>query len=818
MFVEVAFPLPLLKTFYYRCPATCFEQLQPGQRLLVPFQNRKLTAYVVRPLKHLPAHLPTSISLKEILRPIDASTLISPELFQLSSWISEYYFASQGEVLKACLPRKTDLRTKKVVTLTTAGLDFYERIESLPVSHILERQVLRLLAQHRSLDFKELGKLLDLQVNDRTLRKLVAEGWVEIRQDLIDKVMSHRQQNVVSLHSQVAESPSLAGLTPLQVSVIEHLRRSQCPLRLQDLLESTSASISTVRSLSKKGLILIAREPLRRDPFTAIHGFTIDARRTHTEEQSAVLRELRQAQQTHSFVPALLHGVTGSGKTEIYLSLIEETLEQQKSALILMPEIGLTPRAAQGFRERLGSRVAILHSRLSDGERFDEWWRIKGGEAHVVVGTRSAVFAPLENLGLIVVDEEHDPSYKQQESPRYHARDTALVRGKLAKALVVLGSATPAVETFFNARSGKYRYLRLASRVLSRPLPEVTLVDMREEFKAARNSTLFSRTLRTGIQERLERQEQVLILLNRRGFSACLLCRSCGQTIQCRQCSIALTFHRTINRLLCHYCDYQQKVPNICPRCSSEYLYFQGEGTEKVEALLEKAFPAARIARLDRDTTQRKNAHVEILRQFQKGETDILTGTQMISKGHDFHNVTLVGILSADNSLGFPDFRCAERTFHLLTQMSGRAGRGELPGQVLIQTFHPEHYCLRFVAQHNYEGFYEKEIRFRKTMHYPPFSGMANILARDRNLEVAAKSLNNFGKILQRLADGQMRILGPTASPLAKLKNQHRFQLLVKSKSRLKLRETLRQVLNQGEAEGLDTNRIHIDIDPVNIL
>jgi primosomal protein N' (replication factor Y) (superfamily II helicase) len=818
MFVEVVFPLPLPRTFFYRCPENCFEQLQPGQRLLVPFHNRKLTAYVIRALKHLPADLPASIALREILSVLDASSLISPELFQLSTWISEYYFASQGEVLKACLPPKSDLRTKKVATLTTAGLDTCERIEILADFSVLEKQILGLLAQHGSMDFKELGKLLGLEVNDRTLRKLVAEGWVEIRQDLMDRVMSHRQQTVVSLKAETADSPSPAGLTPLQVSVFQQLRQSHGPLRLPELLASASASLSTVRSLAKKGLIVLERKPVPRDPFKIIHGFAVGARPTHTEEQGAVLRELRQAQQTHSFVPALLHGVTGSGKTEIYLSLIEETLQQKRSALFLMPEIGLTPRAAQEFRERLGGRVAILHSGLSDGERFDEWWRIKRGEADVVVGTRSAVFAPLENLGLIVVDEEHDPSYKQQESPRYHARDTALVRGKLAKALVVLGSATPAVETFFNARSGKYRYLRLVSRVQSRPLPEVTLVDMREEFKAAGNKSLFSRALQAGIQKRLDRREQVLILLNRRGFSASLLCRSCGQNIQCRQCSIALTFHRTINRLLCHYCGFQQGVPKLCPRCSSEYLYFQGEGTEKVEALLGKAFPAARIARLDRDTTQKKNAHVDILRQFQKGETDILIGTQMISKGHDFHNVTLVGILSADNSLGFPDFRCAERTFHLLTQMSGRAGRGDVPGQVLIQTFHPEHYCLRFVAQHDYEGFYEKEIRFRKIMHYPPFSSMASILARDRNLEVAARNINAFGKILQRLADSHMRVLGPTVSPLARLKNQHRFQLLVKSKSRLELRETLRKVLKQGETEGLDADRIHIDIDPVNIL
>ena len=462
--------------------------------------------------------------------------------------------------------------------------------------------------------------------------------------------------------------------------------------------------------------------------------------------------------------------MTGSGKTEVYLCLIEATLQRRKTALMLMPEIGLTPRVAEEFRQRLGRDIAILHSGLSDGERFDEWWRIKRGEARVVIGTRSALFAPLENLGLIVVDEEHDPSYKQQESPRYHARDTALVRGKLARALVVLGSATPGIETFHNARSGKYRYLRMMSRVQSRPLPEVTLVDMREEFKASGKPAVLSTALQIQIAQRLERKEQVLVLLNRRGFSASVLCRSCGQNIQCRNCSISLTFHRSANRLVCHYCSFEQRVPKLCPRCSSEHLYFQGEGTEKVEVLLEKLFPNAKIARLDRDTAQRKNAHATILRRFQNGETDILAGTQMISKGHDFHNVTLAAILSADSSLSFPDFRCAERTFHLLSQMSGRPGRGELPGRVLIQTFHPEHYCLKLVAQHDYEGFFEKEIRFRKVMHYPPFTSLANLLVRDRNLDKAAHLISSIGKIVQKLAAGQMRLLGPAISPLGQAK------------------------------------------------
>lgn len=818
MFVEVALPLPLLKTFHYRCSGASFERLEPGQRVLVPFKNRQLTAYVIRTFQQRPASLPADVPLKEVIGLVDSASLVSTELFQLARWISDYYFAPRGEVLRACLPPRMNLRTRQVAAVTMAGLDACEQIASLPDLTVRDKEILRLLAENKLLDFRQLGKLLGSEITAATLQRLSRPGWVEIRHDLDDSVISARQQRVVSLREPSPESASLSDLTPLQAKVIEHLKLTSTPVPASRLLESLQLSSSVLKSLEKRGWLVITRENVQRDPFKSIDGFSSVRPSEHTAEQRQVLEELRQLQRAGLFAPTLLHGVTGSGKTEVYQCLIEETVASRKSALLLMPEIGLTPRIAQEFRQRFGTCVAILHSGLSDGERFDEWWRIQRGEARVVIGTRSALFAPLRDVGLIVVDEEHDPSYKQQESPRYHARDCALVRGKLANALVILGSATPAIETFFNARSGKYRYLRLTSRVQSRPLPDVTLVDMREEFRRTGKNVIFSEVLKNGICERLERKEQVLILLNRRGFSASVLCRSCGQNIQCRNCSISLTFHRAANRLCCHYCSYEQRVPRACPRCSSEYLYFQREGTEKVEALLEKTFPNARISRLDRDTVRKKGAHVEILSEFQRGETDILTGTQMISKGHDFHNVTLVGILSADTSLSFPDFRCAERTFHLLSQMSGRAGRGDLAGQVLIQTFHPEHYCLKFVVRHDYEGFFDKEIKFRRLMHYPPFTGIVSILVRDRKLEAAASTISAFGKIVQELSDAQMRILGPTLSPLAKLKNEHRFQMMIKAESRLLLRQKLNKCLERAESEGIDLHRIHIDVDPVNIM
>ena len=816
MFLEVALPLPLLQTFTYRCPPSIFHQAQPGQRVLVPFRNQRVAGFVVKKTEQPPTNLPVGVILKEVLDLIDPSSLISAELLQLAEWVGDYYFASKGEVLRACLPPKANVRTQTSVVLMQPGLDALEGDEETAELSLKERQLLRILGKHRSLKLKELAQRAGFEVGERHLRRLVFNQWVQIQHQLAEPAMTPRFQKSVALRAGTAVET--LKLTAQQFKVVQSLSARPKPVAVAALLEELSISPSALNSLQRRGLVVFSSEAVRRDPLKSVAAVSSSSQRAHTFEQINVLKELHDALSSNSFVPALLHGVTGSGKTEVYLCLIEASLQRGKTVLMLMPEIGLTPRVAEEFRQRLGRDIAILHSGLSDGERFDEWWRIKRGEARVVIGTRSALFAPLENLGLIVVDEEHDPSYKQQESPRYHARDTALVRGKLARALVVLGSATPAVETFHNARSGKYRYLRMKSRVQSRPLPEVTLVDMREEFKSTGKPAVLSGALQAQVAQRLERKEQVLVLLNRRGFSASVLCRSCGQNIQCRNCSISLTFHRAASRLVCHYCSYEQRVPKLCPRCSSEHLYFQGEGTEKVEALLEKLFPKARIARLDRDTVQRKNAHATILRRFQIGETDILAGTQMISKGHDFHNVTLAAILSADSSLSFPDFRCAERTFHLLSQMSGRPGRGELPGQVLIQTFHPEHYCLKLVAQHDYEGFFEKEIRFRKMMHYPPFTSLANLLVRDRNLDKAAHLINGIGKIVQKLAAGQMRLLGPALSPLAKLKSEHRFQLLIKARTRQQLREVLKQSLRLAEEEGLETSKIHIDIDPQNIM
>ena len=498
-------------------------------------------------------------------------------------------------------------------------------------------------------------------------------------------------------------------------------------------------------------------------------------------EQKAALATIQRSVEEKKFSVSLLHGVTGSGKTAVYLAAMQAVLEQGASAILLVPEIGLTPAAAANLHQVFGDEVAILHSALSADERAEQWHRIRRGEARIVVGTRSAVFAPVENLALIVVDEEHDSSYKQEETPRYNGRDVAVMRGKLTNAAVVLASATPAIESYHNAEAGKYRLIELKERVERRPLPEVELVDMRSEFQQTGEDQIFSRQLIQEVTDRLDRGEQAMVLLNRRGYSSVVLCRACGETLQCKNCTIAMTFHKAAHRMECHYCGYRQAVPKRCTACNSEHIFFLGTGSEKVEERLHAAFPQARIGRLDRDTVRNRHDFERVLNQFHAGEINLLVGTQMIAKGHDVHGVTLVGVVGADYALGFPDFRAAERTFQLLTQVAGRAGRGETPGKVVLQTYHPDHYAIQFAQQHDYAGFYEKEVRFRKWMHYPPFSALANVLVRSDKLDQALRWTGQLGKWFESTRNEGVRVLGPSAAPIMRLKRDYRYHFILKA-------------------------------------
>ncbi len=497
---------------------------------------------------------------------------------------------------------------------------------------------------------------------------------------------------------------------------------------------------------------------------------------------------------------------------------MQKVLNDGRGAILLVPEIGLTPAAAAHLHQVFGDEVAILHSALSDAERAEQWHRIRRGEARIAVGTRSAVFAPVHDLALIVVDEEHDNSYKQEETPRYHARDVAIMRAKSARAAVVLGSATPSLETYHNAQQGKFALVELSERIEKRPLPEVEIVDMRLEFQITGRELVISRALHEAVTDRLQKGEQTMLLLNRRGYSPVVMCRTCGDTIQCKHCAISLTHHKRDRRLECHYCGYTQRVPEKCPKCVSEYVQFLGTGSERLEELLHQTFPQARIARLDRDTVRGRDDFERVLADLHAGDIDILVGTQMIAKGHDIHGVTLVGVVGADTGLSMPDFRAAERTFQLLTQVAGRAGRGDAPGQVIVQTWFPEHYAVQFAAQHDYKGFYEKEARYRSWMKYPPFSALANVLVRSDSLDNAMKWCGMLGRWLEQAAKDGIRALGPAPAPLSKLKNDYRYHFVLKSQSRAKLNAIVRSMLSFAAQQKIPRANVVADVDAVSLL
>lgn len=590
------------------------------------------------------------------------------------------------------------------------------------------------------------------------------------------------------------------------------------PMALQALLKEASVGAATVSSLEKKGLVQIFDEAVRRDPLAHTWSLPVEDF-TLTSAQASVLESIEQQIDRETYGAYLLHGVTGSGKTEIYIRAMRAALDRGRSAMMLVPEIALTPVFSRRLRSHFGDQVAIFHSSLQRGERFDEWTRVRNGEARVVIGTRSAVFAPVQNLGLIVVDEEHESTYRQQESPYYNARDTAIVRAQKESATVVLGSATPSLESFHNARSGKYQLLTLPERIAARPMAPARIIDMRTVFVRHGKPRVFSDELLEAIQETHDRGEQSIILLNRRGYSSFILCRSCGETVQCPNCDVTLTYHRSERIIICHYCNHRQAVPKVCPACGKKYIYYVGEGTEQIEEMLSQLFPALRVARIDRDTTARRRVFEQSLADFSDGKIDTLVGTQMLAKGHDFPNVTLVGVVSVDAGLALPDFRSAERTFQLITQVAGRAGRGYRPGQVLIQTYHPYHYALRHACAQDYEGFYNEEIRYRENHSYPPFVALGSVLVHGPDLtRVRNDSLELRKQLDAANEQRRCRILGPAPAPLARLKGEHRFQLLLKSRSRRHLREVADAALKAVAANGVNLRSINLEIDPVSIM
>ncbi len=616
----------------------------------------------------------------------------------------------------------------------------------------------------------------------------------------------------------VASGSDAAPRGPKQRALLEKLQRAPDGV-LQRELAADGIGADVVRRAAAAGLVRLIEEVDERDPFAGRErGWAAPARyedgRELTTEQSDALAALIEAADARTFRPVLLHGVTGSGKTEVYLRLARHVIASGRQVLVLVPEIALTPALAGVFRAAFGEQVAVQHSGLSDGERHDQWHRIRRGAVSVVVGTRSAVFAPLTSIGLIVVDEEHDGSYKQDETPRYHGRDVAVVRAQMARALVVLASATPSLETAANAEAGRYGLVRMNRRVLDRPLADVRLVDMRREIAATGAETALSRPLIEAIEHRLASGEQSLVLLNRRGFATVVFCRACGATLECPHCSVTLTYHRAARRVRCHYCNYAVHVPRVCGECGDQYLEHAGVGTERLEAELRERFPSARIARVDRDTIRRRGAITRVLAAVARGDVDILVGTQMIAKGHDFPAVTLVGVVAADVGLGLPDFRAAERTFQLLTQVVGRAGRGETAGEAIIQTLYPEHYSVQAAAAQDYATFYAREMEFRRAMIYPPVVAMVNVVVRDRELDAAMAAAAELAARIRPRAPG-VRILGPAPAAIARLRDEYRVQIFLKGRQRRVMREAIAAAL--GERPDL-RRRVTVDVDPVSVI
>jgi primosomal protein N' (replication factor Y) (superfamily II helicase) len=804
-YCDVSLPVPLDQLFTYSLPETLRHRVREGSRVVVPFGPRKLTGVILRCHDERP-----SMSAREALRLIDEEPVLNAELLALGRWIASYYCAPLGEVLRGMLPLAAEIRRGKVWSLTDAGRDAARQLLLDASPDDPASQVLRML-EKRPLNAAYLAKALPLA--DKVIRALERRGFIvaEQVQGERDPLRAPAERLRIDLAAPSEEAVPTPKLNKSERELRAFLELHPGSHNLKDLEGTLRNASIAARSLARKGLVKLAPEPV------PIAEGVVRARHTLNAPQQGAFCQIRDAIQANEFRIFLLHGVTGSGKTEVYLNAIEVALEQGRGALLLVPEIALTPAMAGQFFSRFGDRVAILHSAFTDVERSGQWRRIRSGEASVVVGTRSGVFAPVNNLGLIVVDEEHDGSYKQEEAPRYHGRDVAIVRAQAAGACVVLGSATPSLESRYNAERGKYTLLELPGRIEQRPLPAVKLIDMRQEFLETRKQAVFSRQLIDAVAQRLENGEQTIILLNRRGFASFVACRACGERVECVNCSVTLTFHKRDYRLLCHYCGYAQKVPGACPKCSSEHLYFLGLGSERVEEELHHSFGAARIARLDRDTVSGKRQYEQILRDFREGSYDILVGTQMIAKGHDIPNVTLVGVVSADVGLGMPDFRAAERTFQLLTQVAGRAGRGSVSGMVLVQTVNPDHYAVRMAAAHDYQAFYEKELAFRRALHYPPFSAMANVLVRGEQKEAAMRMSSELAILLTPPPE-KLRIMGPAEAPVPRLKNEYRYQFLIKAASRKALNELLQQIRCFARDHKWGATALVIDVDPLSLM
>ncbi|MGJ9458806.1 primosomal protein N' [Oceanobacillus sp. CF4.6] len=761
------------QTFDYFVPEKFRDMLTVGMRVIVPFGPRKIMGFVVDFTSESSFN-----KLKDIINVLDLTPVLTAELLELGKWVANETLSLSITALQAMLPQVLKSQYKKELVRMTD--------EELP------GDIEHLFAGRGYIPFEEFESS---SISYYQLQKLIETGDISIDY-LVKSRITKKQVTMVKPAKEIFQmeeavedlSKSAKKQKQLLLFFIEYMNE----MEQQVLLKKIQTTTGTVKALVEKGLLETYQKEVLRNPYND-DDFVRTTPLELTTQQSEAIQPINETIEANKHDVFLIHGVTGSGKTEIYLQAIQNVLNKGKEAIVLVPEISLTPQMVKRFKGRFGSNVAVMHSALSAGEKYDEWRRILRKEVKVVVGARSAVFAPFENLGIIIVDEEHETTYKQEDQPRYHARDVAIHRGESNHCPVILGSATPALESYARASKGVYKLLTLSERTNKKAMPEVEIIDMRNELHAG-NRTMFSRALKDKIDQCLDKGEQIVLMLNRRGYSTFVMCRDCGHVKECPHCDIALTFHKNSNQLKCHYCSYEESVPEVCPECESDLIRYFGTGTQKVEESLTKLIPEARVIRMDVDTTRRKGSHEKLLSQFAEGKADILLGTQMIAKGLDFENVTLVGVLTADSMLHLPDFRSSERTFQLLTQVSGRAGRHELPGEVVVQTYTPDHYSIELASQYNFNEFYKHEMSMRKAFQYPPYFYLALITVSHENNVKVIQSTQQIAQMLLKAVGGNTVVLGPTPSPIPRIKDRYRYQCMIKYRDEPHLRKYINKI------------------------
>ena len=832
IFCDVVLPVPLDRAFTYKLKGgeDGLPTLDPpiGGRVVVPFRKEKLIGVVTRLHDEAP---PVEARLIEAV--LDQEPILNAELMELAAWIAQYYLAPLGEVLRSMLPLMAEVRRSTSYSISETG-----RAILFDGAQQGSSRRSRRTAEEQNIEYTVLDYLSDGRpaksgtlrhatgATSELLTNMLRKKWL-----LRETEAAPRDARRLLRYAVLVADARPPKLNENQLAILAELAGAGGCLPVP-VLRRLGLPATTLQTLVKRGLVTLEDRPASFHLSGVQHGGPAGSQHALNDAQQSALAHILSTLDGDGFGACLLHGVTGSGKTAVYLAALQHARLSGRSAILLVPEIGLTPAMAAQLYSAFGASVALLHSALTPDERAEQWYRIRRGEARIVVGTRSAVFAPVENLGLIIVDEEHDSSYKQEEIPRYHARDVAVMRAKISRATVLLGSATPSLESWHNAETGKYALIEMKDRVSNRPLPVVDLVDMRVEFQQTGQESIFSRALLERAKAAIDRGEQAIILLNRRGYSFAVLCRACGEKLQCENCAIALTHHKPITpadpqaavvspsgqRLKCHYCGYVKTVPKRCPKCESEHLFYLGAGSQQGEERLQELFPQARIGRMDRDTIRNRHDMEHLLGRLHSGQINLLVGTQMIAKGHDIHGVTFVGVVGADHALGLPDFRAAERVFQLLTQVSGRAGRGDLPGNVLVQSYYPEHYAIQCAAGHDFRGFVKKEMQYRKWMHYPPHAVLANIIIQSPQLEEAAGWAASLGKCFAGMPLEQVRVLGPASAPIVRIKRIYRFHLLLKAEKRQALARTLRAGLAQADTLGIPRRNLIVDVDAVNLM